>query len=153
MAMEYHREFARPPLIFMEEYAESIIRANNFTSNLYSRERKTVCVTSVNSYFGAQLAKKLLAHGYLVRVTIQSPGSDLISGCVFFISFFPQFQGALGLEFISQIHLFFSLNPILTPRKSKKNQFFSISFLIQRHPKPFFFSFLVIDNEQRILRT
>ncbi|KAI5665819.1 hypothetical protein M9H77_15672 [Catharanthus roseus] len=73
MAMEYHREFARPPLIFMEEYAESIIRANNFTSNLYSRERKTVCVTSVNSYFGAQLAKKLLAHGYLVRVTIQSP--------------------------------------------------------------------------------
>ncbi|KAL3526679.1 hypothetical protein ACH5RR_011335 [Cinchona calisaya] len=46
---------------------------NAFACNLYSRERKIVCVTSANSYFGAHLTKKLLARGYLVRVTIQNP--------------------------------------------------------------------------------
>lgn len=42
---------------------------------LRATERKLVCVTSGNSYLGAHLVKALLAHGYLVRVTIQNQGN------------------------------------------------------------------------------
>ncbi|XP_059670545.1 cinnamoyl-CoA reductase-like SNL6 [Cornus florida] len=45
---------------------------NVFSCSLSARERKLVCVTSGNSYFGSHLVRKLLAHGYLVRVTIQN---------------------------------------------------------------------------------
>ncbi|GAB4827437.1 hypothetical protein Ancab_034322 [Ancistrocladus abbreviatus] len=43
-----------------------------FFTSLSARERKLVCVTSGNSYFGAHLIKELLAHGYFVRATIQN---------------------------------------------------------------------------------
>uniref|UniRef100_A0A2P2K6D0 Cinnamoyl-CoA reductase 2 n=1 Tax=Rhizophora mucronata TaxID=61149 RepID=A0A2P2K6D0_RHIMU len=36
-------------------------------------ENRLVCVTSGNSYLGSHMVKQLLAHGYLVRVTIQNP--------------------------------------------------------------------------------
>ncbi|KAL6994054.1 hypothetical protein U1Q18_012160 [Sarracenia purpurea var. burkii] len=40
--------------------------------SLSARERRVVCVTSGNSYLGSLLVKKLLARGYLVRVTLQN---------------------------------------------------------------------------------
>lgn len=43
-----------------------------FSCSLNARDRKIVCVTSGNSYFGSHLIKKLLACGYLVRVVIQN---------------------------------------------------------------------------------
>ncbi|XP_016462186.1 cinnamoyl-CoA reductase-like SNL6 [Nicotiana tabacum] len=46
--------------------------ANSFSCSLNARDRKIVCVTSGNSYFGSHLIKKLLVCGYLVRVTIQN---------------------------------------------------------------------------------
>ncbi|XP_019185655.1 PREDICTED: cinnamoyl-CoA reductase-like SNL6 [Ipomoea nil] len=46
--------------------------SNVFSSHLWCRERKLVCVTSGNSYFGAHLIRKLLVRGYLVRATIQN---------------------------------------------------------------------------------
>ncbi|KAK4346359.1 hypothetical protein RND71_032698 [Anisodus tanguticus] len=46
--------------------------ASGFSCSLNARDRKIVCVTSGNSYFGSHLIKKLLACGYLVRVIIQN---------------------------------------------------------------------------------
>ncbi|KAF3644631.1 putative proline-rich receptor-like protein kinase PERK8-like [Capsicum annuum] len=46
--------------------------ARDFSSSLNARDRKIVCVTSGNSYFGSQLIMKLLACGYLVRVIIEN---------------------------------------------------------------------------------
>ncbi|MCD7450702.1 hypothetical protein HAX54_008156 [Datura stramonium] len=46
--------------------------ASGFSCCLNARDRKIVCVTSGNSYFGSHLIKKLLACGYLVRVIIQN---------------------------------------------------------------------------------
>ena len=48
---------------------------NVFSSGLSAREKKLICVTSGNSYLGSFIVKELLARGYLVRVTIQHPGS------------------------------------------------------------------------------
>lgn len=50
--------------------------ANSFSCSLNARDRKIVCVTSGNSYFGSHLIKKLLVCGYLVRVTIQNQGTS-----------------------------------------------------------------------------
>ncbi|XP_022759965.1 cinnamoyl-CoA reductase-like SNL6 [Durio zibethinus] len=44
---------------------------NVFSCSLSAREKKLICVTSGNSYLGSFIVKELLAHGYLVRVTIQ----------------------------------------------------------------------------------
>ncbi|CAN4082794.1 unnamed protein product [Withania somnifera] len=46
--------------------------ASGLSCSLNARDRKIVCVTSGNSYFGSHLIKKLLACGYLVRVIIQN---------------------------------------------------------------------------------
>ncbi|OIT05786.1 hypothetical protein A4A49_21547 [Nicotiana attenuata] len=46
--------------------------SSDLSCSLNARDRKIVCVTSGNSYFGSHLIKKLLACGYLVRVTIQN---------------------------------------------------------------------------------
>lgn len=73
MATECCREFAFPSLTLMDDHHANCF-GRNFSGCLHSRERKIVCVTSGNSYLGAHLTKKLLARGYLVRVTIQSPG-------------------------------------------------------------------------------
>ncbi|KDP24364.1 hypothetical protein JCGZ_25660 [Jatropha curcas] len=58
-------------LTFKEEEIHCIGRAFN-GSNLLARENKLVCVTSGNSFLGSHIVKKLLADGYLVRVTIQN---------------------------------------------------------------------------------
>lgn len=47
-----------------------------------SRERKLVCITSGNSYFGAHLIRKLLVRGYMVRATIQNQGKCVENGIV-----------------------------------------------------------------------
>lgn len=75
MATECCREFAFPSLTLMDDHPANCF-GRNFSGSLHSRERKIVCVTSGNSYLGAHLTKKLLARGYLVRVTIQTPGTD-----------------------------------------------------------------------------
>lgn len=46
--------------------------SSDLSCSLNARDRKIVCVTSGNSYLGSHLIKKLLAYGYLVRVTIQN---------------------------------------------------------------------------------
>nr|KJB08447.1 hypothetical protein B456_001G082300 [Gossypium raimondii] len=46
---------------------------NIFSCSFNAREKKLICVTSGNSYLGSFIVKELLAHGYLVRVTIQHP--------------------------------------------------------------------------------
>ncbi|XP_057467969.1 cinnamoyl-CoA reductase-like SNL6 [Actinidia eriantha] len=43
-----------------------------FSCSLSARERELVCVTSGNSYLGSHVVKKLVARGYLVRVTVQN---------------------------------------------------------------------------------
>lgn len=43
-----------------------------FSSCLSAREKGLVCVTSGSSFLGSYIVKELLAHGYLVRVTIQN---------------------------------------------------------------------------------
>src|SRR3989442_775461 len=58
---------------FKKEAINSIYRAFK-SSNLNARENELVCVTSANSFLASHLIKKLLADGYLVRVTIQHPG-------------------------------------------------------------------------------
>lgn len=50
--------------------------SGNFICSLNARDRKIVCVTGGNSYFGSHLIKKLLAYGYLVRVIIQNQGTQ-----------------------------------------------------------------------------
>ncbi|GMH04292.1 hypothetical protein Nepgr_006131 [Nepenthes gracilis] len=47
---------------------ESLLRS------LSARQRKLVCVTSGNSYFGAHLIKELCRHGYCIRATVQNQG-------------------------------------------------------------------------------
>lgn len=81
MAMKDCKEVAlasspvEPRVLKDGENGKCVGNNNVFACNLYSRERKIVCVTSGNSYFGAHLIKKLLARGYLVRVTIQYQGT------------------------------------------------------------------------------
>lgn len=50
--------------------------SSDLSCSLNARDRKIVCVTSGNSYLGSHLIKKLLAYGYLVRVTIQNQGTS-----------------------------------------------------------------------------
>ncbi|KAK9272910.1 hypothetical protein L1049_003289 [Liquidambar formosana] len=59
------------PPAFWEEQRKCVGRA--FSCSLGATERKLVCVTSGNSYLGSHLVRELLAHGYLVRVTLQNP--------------------------------------------------------------------------------
>lgn len=58
-----------------QRYEHGMFFASGFVCSLNARDRKIVCVTSGNSYFGSQLIKKLLACGYLVRVIIQNQGT------------------------------------------------------------------------------
>lgn len=68
--------FPKEPLVLLNgEKADRKSVGSAFACYSYSPERRIVCVTSANSCLGAHLAKKLLARGYLVRVTIQNPGN------------------------------------------------------------------------------
>lgn len=60
-----------PPALGYEQRKKCFDNVN-LSCILRATERKLVCVTSGNSYLGAYLVKALLAHGYLVRVTIQN---------------------------------------------------------------------------------
>ncbi|XP_073525589.1 uncharacterized protein [Phyllobates terribilis] len=55
-------------------HGEDQRRCSNGGGYLGATQRKVVCVTSGNSYFGAHLIKELSSHGYLIRATIQNPG-------------------------------------------------------------------------------
>ena len=71
--------FPKAPLVLLDgEKADRKSVGSAFACYSYSPERRIVCVTSANSCLGAHLAKKLLARGYLVRVTIQNPGKPKI---------------------------------------------------------------------------
>ena len=68
------------PLLLLPSFKEEQERkclGNAFSSNLNTRERKLVCVTSGNSYLGSHIVKELLAAGYLIRLTIQKEGAKL----------------------------------------------------------------------------
>ncbi|KAL8137510.1 hypothetical protein V2J09_003511, partial [Rumex salicifolius] len=75
-------DFCKGEMLFSQPlldvtYGEDQRRCNNgdnSSSSLSATQRKIVCVTSGNSYFGAHLIKELSSHGYLIRVTIQNPG-------------------------------------------------------------------------------
>ncbi|EEF28742.1 cinnamoyl-CoA reductase, putative [Ricinus communis] len=63
------------PLIqpaFKAEPSHCFGNGGAFGSSLIAGDNKLVCVTSGNSYLGANIVKKLLANGSLVRVTIQN---------------------------------------------------------------------------------
>lgn len=88
---------------------------NMFSHSFNEREKKLICVTSGNSYLGSFIVKGLLAHGYLVRVTIQHPGTYYHCFSVFFLFFFWELQSCI--DYFSQhliLLLFFDICLLLS---------------------------------------